>query len=130
MSATSNLEDEVTREITGAVLLTMNFKTTRMKIGIYTSAASVFSEQGDYLNGEGSGCSENTGDHKWRVRGHDILSDGSIIAAGGEMRLATRTYSAIEHTDNVSCWPICVRPNIISLLLELPFSGSGLKSLW
>ena len=99
MTATGNMEGEVTGEITGAILLTMNFKTSDMKNGTYTSVASVFLENGDNLNGEGSGCYESIGAHKWRLRGHDILSDGSIIAVEGEMDLATRTYSG-----NIFAW--------------------------
>ena len=93
-----NLEGTVTGELTGTVLLTMNFKTSDMKGGTYTSVAAAFLESGDTLNGEGSGCYESSGAHKWRMRGHDVLSNGSIIALEAEMDLASRTYSGKIYT--------------------------------
>ena len=93
MSAIGNLEGTVTGDLAGAVLLTLNFKTSDMKNGTYTSVAAGFLDNGDTLNGEGSGCYESSGKHKWRLRGQDVLSTGDIIAVEGEMDLASRTYS-------------------------------------
>lgn len=93
MSAVGNFEGTVTGEIAGAVVLTLTLKTSDMKNGTYTSVAGAFLDNGDVLNGEGSGCYESTGAHKWRLRGIDVLSNGSIIAIEGDVELATRSYN-------------------------------------
>ena len=74
------MEGTVTGEMAGAVLMTLSFKTTDMKNGTYTSVAAGFLDNGDVINGEGSGSYESIGPGKWRMRGSDVLNDGSIIA--------------------------------------------------
>lgn len=92
-----NFEGTVTGEMAGAVLLTLSFKSADMKDGTYTTVAAGFLENGDVVNGEGGGSYQSIGPGKWRMRGTDVLNDGSVILVEGEMDLASRTYNGTVH---------------------------------
>ena len=58
----------------------------------FTGAA--FMDSGEVIGVTGEGCWEQLdGEQKWRMRGINMTSNGSVILSDGTLDLATRSYN-------------------------------------
>lgn len=74
--------------------LTCVFAAPDAPAGTCTWSSAGFPEGGGVIGATGSGIWEKVdGEHKWRVRATNLLSDGTVLASDGEIDLATRSFN-------------------------------------
>jgi len=90
-TVTITLEGEVSGGWSGTVLSTMDVTMADLnESGSYVSNVAVYLNDGGIVTGSGTGIIAAIGNHKWRLNGVDVISDGSRIAMEAEIELATR----------------------------------------
>ena len=91
-TATINYEGTATDLGTVQGTLRCVFEEPGAAAGTATWNGASFLDGGDVVGATGQGVWQKVdGQHKWRVRGVNLLSDGQILASDGEIDLATRS---------------------------------------
>jgi hypothetical protein len=89
-----NLEGSATElgQINGTLTLVVPVPGAQAGPGNYTGAA--FLDSGEVIGSTGEGCWQQLdGEQKWRGRGINMLSNGSVLLSDGTLDLAARSFS-------------------------------------
>lgn len=75
----------------GALFLTSTF-VGGTKSGTFSLCMTSFLDNGDGIDGNGSGRFESIGKNRWRSQAVTTMSDGRRVSGEGEIDLASRTW--------------------------------------
>jgi len=75
----------------GALFLTSTF-VGGSKSGTFSLCVTSFLDNGDGIDGNGSGRFESIGKNRWRSQAVTTMSDGRRVSGEGEIDLASRTW--------------------------------------
>jgi hypothetical protein len=92
---TNQINYEGTASGYGTVIgtLTLEVPEAGAKSGPCSWIGQGFLENGDVVVGRAFGFWEESGQHTWRIRSTNQVSDGTMFASDGEVKLDGRTYT-------------------------------------